>query len=106
MNMWRGLTIAVMVMGATVIFAVPGGAAEKESMEKTPKVEDDASDKSAAKASKDKVIKKRRSSGKSNAEDTTDAKSQPKSQESREGTPGTTLMFRSDGAGNSGAAGK
>ncbi|MGC3976333.1 MAG: hypothetical protein QM771_18405 [Nitrospira sp.] len=107
MNMWRDLTIAMMVMGTTLVPGVPSGAAQKEATEKTPKVEEETSDKSAGKASKDgRVIKKRRPSGKSNMEDTTAGKSQSQSQDSREGTPGTTLMFRSDGAGNSGATGK
>ncbi|MCW5799578.1 MAG: hypothetical protein KIT40_13825 [Nitrospira sp.] len=107
MNKWRGITIAIMLMGAALVSGIPGEAAQESTTDKSSTVENDATGKSAGKASKDgRVIKKRRSSGKSTAEDSTDGKSQPKSQESREGTPGTTLMFRSDGAGNTGATGK
>lgn len=107
MNRWRGMTIAMVMSGITLASVIPGGAGQKTTTENVPKVQDEASGSSAGKASNEgRVTKKRRSSGKSIVEGTTEGKSQPQSQDSREGTPGTTLMFRSDGKGNSGATGK
>lgn len=102
MNIWRGVTIAMMVTGTMLASGTLGEAAQETTPDKAPKVEDKAAGKPVGKASKDgRVTQKRRSSGKSTGEDTTNAQS-PKPSDSREGTPGTTLMFRSDGKGNSG----
>ena len=103
----RGVTITMMVIGTILASAIPSGATEKTTTDKTPVVGEETQDKSTGKASKDgRAAKKRRSSGKSGVEDKGDGKSQPKAQDSSEGTPGTTLMFRSDGKGNSGEPGK
>ncbi len=107
MNRWRSGTIALVMTGITFASAIPGVAGQKTTTENVPKVHAEVSGSPTEKASNEaRGRKKRRSSGKSIVEVTTEAKSQPQSQDSREGTPGTTFMFRSDGKGNSGATGK
>ena len=108
MNMLRGVVIAMMAMGAILASGFPSVAAQRTTTETTtPKMGDDTSGKSAGTASKKgQVTKKRRSSGKSIVEETTEGKSQPKSQDSRETAPGTTLKFGSGGGGVPGATGK
>ncbi len=107
MNRWRSGTIAMVMTGITFASAISGGAGQKTTTENVPNVHAEASGSPAGKASNEvRGRKKRRSSGKSIVEGTTETKSQPQSQDSREGTPGTTFMFRSDGKGNSGATGK
>ena len=108
MNMLRGLMIAMMAMGAVLASEFPSVAAQRTTTETTtPQVGDETSGKSAGNASKKgHVTKKRRSSEKSIVEETTASKSQPKSHDSPETTPGTTLKFGSCGGGVSGATGK
>lgn len=107
MNRWRSGTIALVMTGITFASAIPGGAGQKTTSENVPKVHADASGALRGRPpTRVRVRKKRRSSGKSIVEGTTETKSQPQSQDSREGTPGTTFMFRSDGKGNSAATGK
>ncbi len=107
MNRWPSGTIALVMTGVTFASAIPGGAAQKSTTENVPKVYAEASRSPAGEASKEAQGRKnRRSSGKSIVEGTTETKSQPQSQDSREGTPGTTFIFRSDGKGNSAATGK
>ena len=107
MNRWRSVTIAMVMIGITFAAAIPGGAGQKTTIENVSTLPDGASGSSTGKAAnKDRVTKKRQSSGKSIVEGTTESKSQPQSQDSRQGTPGTTLMFRSDGKGTSGATGQ
>ena len=107
MNRWRSGTTALVMTGITFASAIPGVAGQKTTTENVPNVHAEASGSPAGKASNEvRGRKKRRSSGKSIVEVTTEAKSQPQSQDSREATPGTTFMFRSDGKGNSGATGK
>lgn len=108
MNMLRGVVIAMMAMGAVLASEFPSVAAQRTTTETTTlKVRDDPSGQSAGAAStKGQVAKKRRSSGKSIVEETTEGMSQPKSQDSRESAPGPTLKFGSGGAGVPGATGK
>ncbi len=107
MYRWRGVTIAMMLMGSTLLSGIPAEAAQETTTETTPKVGAEAVGKSTGQASKEgRAPKQRRSSAKGHVEDSTAGKSQPKAEDSREGTPGTTLMFRSDGKGNSGETDK
>ncbi|MCS6296871.1 MAG: hypothetical protein H8K09_11600 [Nitrospira sp.] len=108
MNMLRGLMIAMMAMGAVLASEFPSVAAQRTTTEtKTSQVGEEPSAQSAGAASKKgQFTKKRRSSGKSIVEETTESKSQRKSQDSHESAPGTTLKFGSGGAGVPGATGK
>lgn len=107
MNKLRGVMIAMMAMGAVLASEFPSVAAQRTSTETTPQVGEEPSAQSAGAASKKgQATKKRRSSGKSIVEETTEGKSQRKSQNSHESAPGTTLKFRSGGAGVPGATGK
>lgn len=106
MNMLRGVTIAIMLIGAMLVAVWPSAAAQKTAMDMTSKLESDASSKSTGSSSKDgRTKQKRRSSGKGIVEERTDGKSHNKSQESSE-TLGTTLKFGAGGGGGSGPTGK
>ena len=106
MNRWRKGTVVITLMGAVLLSGFPGLTATPVRAKTTPKAETEAGKSGTPAAKEGRVKKKRRSSGKSIVEETTEGASQPKSQDAPENTAGTTLKFGSGGGGVSGATGK
>lgn len=97
MKVLQGVTITMLVMGSLLASAVPGITAPGTDTETAPpQVERDTSGKSTGTTLKNARVKKKR--GASSTGEATSGKPQPRSQDSHESTPGTTLMFRPDGS--------